>query len=231
MLTLCANDNGQGQPARPLIGDGAYGRQGYPARRRRSVPVDPVFLALYPDAIAAQSIARLAFYLRDKHRLTGWPLGQHRSHITLRGFGEYADLSDDTIRLIGDAAMSTGMPAFLIALDYVERFRNGAVVLRGDDGMAGIAMFHDALNRALQERGVPHASRAPYHPHLTLLYDAARVPTQAVEDIRWTVRECVLVHSPRGGSRHIPIARWPLAMRLAPGGAARVSGSASRCPR
>jgi 2'-5' RNA ligase len=33
---------------------------------------------------------------------------------------------------------------------------------------------------------------------------------RAVEPIRWTVREFVLVHSLLGQTRHVPLARWSL---------------------
>ena len=47
-------------------------------------------------------------------------------------------------------------------------------------------------------------------PHVTLLYDDVLVEERAVEPIRWTVREFVLVHSLLGQTRHVPLARWPL---------------------
>jgi 2'-5' RNA ligase len=223
MLMLDANDyrharfalspNGKRQPARTGNNAGPQYRQ---------TRVDPVFLALYPDAIASQSAVRLAYHVRDKYRLKAMPLGRHRSHITLHGFGEYAALTEAMVRAIGDSVMRIGMPPFVVGLDYVERFRNGAVVLRGDDGVAGVAMFHDALVRGLEQRGIAMPTNRPFTPHLTLLYDPGHVPIQAVEEVRWTVHECVLAHSPQGESRHIPIARWRLAGRPVTGAPCQV---------
>jgi len=45
---------------------------------------------------------------------------------------------------------------------------------------------------------------------VTLLYDDVLVQERAVEPIRWTVSEFVLVHSLLGQTRHIPLARWSL---------------------
>ena len=43
-----------------------------------------------------------------------------------------------------------------------------------------------------------------------MLYDDRLVAWQAVEPVRWTVREFVLMHSLLGQHRHVPLARWPL---------------------
>lgn len=47
-------------------------------------------------------------------------------------------------------------------------------------------------------------------PHVTLLYDDRHVAEHAVDTIRWTVQEFVLVHSLVGQTLYIPLGRWPL---------------------
>lgn len=43
-----------------------------------------------------------------------------------------------------------------------------------------------------------------------LLYDPQGIAEHAIEPIRWTAREFVLVHSLLGRSRHVPLGRWAL---------------------
>ena len=50
----------------------------------------------------------------------------------------------------------------------------------------------------------------PYEPHVTLQYLEYEIADHAIEDIRWTVSEFVLVRSLYGPSRHLPLARWSL---------------------
>jgi 2'-5' RNA ligase len=105
------------------------------------------------------------------------------------------------------------MPPFLVAFDRAMSFDSGeknALVLRGDEGLSGLMMLQHDLVTALQEAGVVRRKGLQFTPHITLLYDKCRVREQAVEEIRWTVREIVLVQSLYGQSRHIPLARWPL---------------------
>jgi RNA 2',3'-cyclic 3'-phosphodiesterase len=47
-----------------------------------------------------------------------------------------------------------------------------------------------------------------YEPHVTLLYDDRCVAEQAVDTVRWTVREFVLVHSLHGQGRYVFLGRW-----------------------
>jgi 2'-5' RNA ligase len=176
-------------------------------------PRDTVFFALYPDPDTAGSIARLAWYLRDKHGLKGWPLGAGRFHISLHGLGDYTRLPDDAIAAIGDAAKAVTMPPFRVGFDRAMSFRGDRkrpLVLLGDDGVAGLTIFQHELVAALRKIGFARRREPAYNPHVTLLYDECPIPEQAVEEIGWTVREFVLVRSLRGQSRHLPLARWPL---------------------
>jgi RNA 2',3'-cyclic 3'-phosphodiesterase len=171
-----------------------------------------VFLAFYPPPDIAEQIDRWARYLRDKERLTGCPLGADRYHVTQLYLGEYAQLTRTDIAAIGEAVTSIGMPPFLVVFDLAERFRGrkGPIVLVGGEGVEGLKMFHYKLVDALGRFGLTYHSDPSYTPHISLLYDKREFRAQAVEEIRWTARECTLVHSPQGEGRHIALARWPL---------------------
>jgi 2'-5' RNA ligase len=45
---------------------------------------------------------------------------------------------------------------------------------------------------------------------MTLFYDRCSVAEDPIDPIRWMVRDFVLVHSIRGGGRHILPGQWPL---------------------
>jgi 2'-5' RNA ligase len=48
---------------------------------------------------------------------------------------------------------------------------------------------------------------------MTLLYDWRELGWRPIEEIRWMVREIVLVCSLHGRRRHVPLGRWPLSGR------------------
>jgi 2'-5' RNA ligase len=56
---------------------------------------------------------------------------------------------------------------------------------------------------------VPNA--AHYTPHVTLAYGMPWIAARPVDAVSWNVREFVLMHSLLGRTRHIALARWPLA--------------------
>jgi 2'-5' RNA ligase len=82
-------------------------------------------------------------------------------------------------------------------------------VLRGDEGVTGIAMLHDEIVAAT--RGVTvHRSWRDFTPHITLNYGLCKVPEQAIDQIRWPVTEFALVCSVQGQHHHQVLKRWPL---------------------
>lgn len=176
-------------------------------------PATVIFCALYPDPHTARRLARLAWHLRDKHKLNGRPLADRRFHVSLCGIGDYARSPSDAVTAIGDALARISMPRFVVAFDRAMSFIGGhkrPLVLIGGDGVAGLMMLQRELAAALDRTGSRRRKQPPYNPHITLLYDEHRIADQPVEVISWTVREVVLVCSLHGQGRHIPLARWPL---------------------
>lgn len=179
------------------------------------VPRDRLFFAIFPDPATAARIARLARELREKHGLTGRPLATDRFHVTLHHLGDYAGLPAGLVTAAGEAAAGLTMPPFEINFDRVLSFGRKPgkrpFVLGGGEGVAALTAFQQALGARLENAGLGgRALKAHYTPHLTLLYDDQGVVEQALEAVRWTAHEFVLVHSLLGQTRHVPLARWPL---------------------
>ena len=65
----------------------------------------------------------------------------------------------------------------------------------------------------MTEAGLGQYVRTSFRPHVTLLYDDQYVARQAVDPIRWTVSELVLVHGVVGEGRHITLGQWSLQSR------------------
>lgn len=170
-------------------------------------PTDRLFLAILPDEQTRARIAEKARHLRLSHGLTGKGVRPEHFHVTLCPVGEGIGLPSDVVDRVKARAASVAMPSFRVCFDRAESFKNGALVLRGDDGTIGLEILQQRLSDALD--GQPGKARA-FTPHVTLLRDSHRVPEQRVEPIEWTVRELVLVHSLLGRTTHRQLARWAL---------------------
>jgi RNA 2',3'-cyclic 3'-phosphodiesterase len=170
-------------------------------------PPNAVFFALYPDPDTARRLGRFVWYLCDKHKLKGRPRADRCLHVTLHGIGDYAELPRDAVAAISEAVSAVTMPPFAIGFNWMKNFGRGrkrALVLVGDDGVVGLQMFQHELVTALRKIGFARRKEPPYHPHITLLYyGEGEIADQAVEEIRWTVREFVLVRSLYVQGRHL----------------------------
>jgi RNA 2',3'-cyclic 3'-phosphodiesterase len=173
--------------------------------------LDGLFLAIFPDAAAAASLARLARGLRAKHGLCGQSLATDRFHISLHCLGTYVGLHRGMIERATEAASTIAAPPFDVTFDRVMSFQrnqnNRAFVLRGS-GLDTLKRFRQDLGIALIKTGV-RVTRS-FTPHVTLLYDEQIVPEETIEPVSWTVNEFALVHSQVGQMRHIIRGRWPL---------------------
>jgi 2'-5' RNA ligase len=174
---------------------------------------DTVFLALQPPPVVTQQISKLAWHLHDKHRLQGMPLRTRCFHISLLGIGRRGQLSSETMVAVSAAATSLSISPFRVCFDRAISFRgraNRPLVLVGDDGVDGIRVLRRELMTALHEIGFSTRGSLEFTPHITLLYDEQDVREQAVEEVGWTVRELVMLHSLHGRSQHVALARWAL---------------------
>lgn len=168
-------------------------------------PTDRLFFAVLPDEETRMRIAEKARHLRLSHGLTGRGVRPEHFHVTLCHVGDSVGLSRDLVDHVRECAANVVMPSFQVCFDRAESFRNGALVLRGEDGTIGLEILQQRLSDALAGQALK-ARR--FTPHVTLLRDGHRVPEQWVGPIEWTVREMVLVHSLLGRTTHRHLARW-----------------------
>lgn len=183
-------------------------------------PTDRLFFALFPSEEAILRIVKTSQQLRDEHGLTGKSLSNDRLHITLHHVGDYAGgLPNGFVEAAQDVASTIAMSAFDVTFDRAMSFagspRNKPFVLRGNEsragGLAALMAFQKAFYLDMCRAGLqgPRAN-AKFAPHVTLMYDSHGVPEQAVDPIRWTSHDFVLVHSLLGQTKHIHLGRWPV---------------------
>ena len=185
-------------------------------------PTDRLFFALFPSDEAIPQIVKTSQQLRDEYGLTGKSLSNDRLHVTLHHVGDYAGgLPNGLVEAAQDVASTIAMPAFDVTFDramsFLGRPKNKPFVLRGNeqaDGcLSALMAFQKAFYLAMCRAGLQGSrANAKFAPHVTLMYDSQGVPEQAVEPIRWTAHDFVLVHSLLGQTKHIHLGRWPLAL-------------------
>lgn len=200
----------------PEVGQPMPDQTSFPGFELRppSRPTDRLFLGVFLDLDAAERAANLSRSLRKELNLKGRLLPPEHLHITLHHIDDYAGLPPRIVAAICDAAATVGMGRFEVEFDRVASFSgrpgNRPLVLRGGDGLAELMRFQRGLGAAITRAGVGRPVASKFTPHVTLLYDDIRVEERAVEPIRWTVNEFILVHSLLGKTRHVPLARWSL---------------------
>jgi len=175
-------------------------------------PTDRLFFAVVPDSTTAARIAGLGAQLSEAYGLTGKPILPQHLHITLWHVGDAffappAELISTLVR----RASYVEMPSFRISFDRVMSFANGAFVLSGEEGVAGLETLHERLQAVLALPGRKQP-RSAFTPHMTLLRDELVLPPRRIEPpMTWTACEFVLVHSLLGRTTHRHLARLPLA--------------------
>lgn len=186
------------------------------------VPTDGLFFAVLPDANTAGGIAKFARQICGETRSKSKPLAANRLHVTLQHLGNFAGgLPQGQVDAAIKAAESIRMAPFSVEFDHVLSFalepRPGPLVLGGGEGVVGLHALHEALVRALQDAGFGDPAALPnavhFTPHVTLAYGMPWISARPVDAACWNVRELVLMHSLLGRTRHVALARWPLAAR------------------
>jgi RNA 2',3'-cyclic 3'-phosphodiesterase len=175
---------------------------------------DRLFFAVFPDVDAALRIAQLGEGLRCQHHLRGKALATERLHVSLHHVGDFARPPDrGMVAAARDIAAGVHLPSFAVEFNGAMSFRgrrdNQPFVLHGDDGVIGLAMLQQALGAAMEKAGLGRCAMR-YNPHITLMYADRFVADRAVDPVRWTVHEFVLVHSLLGRSRYLALERFAL---------------------
>lgn len=140
----------------------------------------------------------------------GRALLARKLHLTLVFLG---DVARERLAELDALAGGISAPRFDLELEHVEYWRHNRIV------WAGVARCPGALQLLVQrlEQGLSSSGfrfdRRPYAPHVTLLRNARRAPTDvAMHPIAWPVSRFALVESvPRGKGRSYEVMReWPL---------------------
>jgi len=170
-----------------------------------------IFFAVRPNAEAAQDAYQLA---RARRGLGGYLVPPERLHVSLNHVGSGPEVPTRRVERALEAAAAVAVRPFLLAFNRLATFGgkpgDRAVVLWGDDGVAGAFGLHDALHRALTANGAVRSAAPPFEPHLTLLRKERDVPPEFIAPVRWWVREFVLLDSIHGEGRHEVLGRWTL---------------------
>jgi 2'-5' RNA ligase len=175
-------------------------------------PTDRLFVGVRPNCCIAPSIANLAEDLRLRHNLVGRPLLTEHFHVTAMHIGDGFGLPQEAVDAATHVMWQIELRPFRVMFDRVKSFSNGALVLCGSDGVAGLELLHARFCDILAEAGLKRR-RSSYTPHITLLRDRHLVAEEPVEPISWTVREIVLVHSLLGRTTHHDLVKLPLLER------------------
>jgi 2'-5' RNA ligase len=175
---------------------------------------DRLFFAILAPEDSASTISICAKRLRAEHGLKSKLIASERLHISLFSLGDYAGLPEPLVALARKAGALVSRPEFDVTFDSAASFngrhRKRPLVLYARKDIAEILAFHRLLGEAMKQVGLVHWGNPRFTPHMTLLYESRAVMEQAIEPVRLTVRDFVLVHSFIGQSRYEEVARWRL---------------------
>ena len=176
---------------------------------------DALFFALVPEASAASRMAEIGREQRRKHGLTGKLLAPEQLRMPLVGLradlGLNTGLPSGLVDLAMQAAAAIIMPSFEVVLDRVRSLPGlrRPLVLCGGEGVSGVVVMQLAIHFVMHELGIDAAG--PRHvPHVTVLDGWRGSVDEAVEPVRWTATEFVLLHSLRGRREPVVLGRWAL---------------------
>lgn len=186
----------------------------YGSDPRRPQRPERLFFALLPEGalFLIEEFARR--FLMECQRLDAL-LSANRWHVSLQHVGDYRRLREKFIYGACKVAESVAMPPFDVTFRFIETFegapsRNGKprrrpLVLIGEG--AALRKLHGLLGAAMEKNGFRAA--LDFTPHMTLSYGSERVPPQAIEPLRFTAKELVLIHSRLWLSQYEVLGRWP----------------------
>ena len=175
------------------------------------------FFALQPDDPASDEIDRVSERLMRERPWLGAPMARRRRHVSLTSIGRDEAPMDDWAGRAVRAVVQIRRPAFDVAFNRLAGFAGGgdlrALVLRGDEGVAGVDHLQATIQAALADAGLAPRRSRPFEAHLTLARGRDASDETFIRPIRWTVREFVLIHSYVGQGRHEIAGRFPLVAR------------------
>jgi 2'-5' RNA ligase len=172
-----------------------------------------LFLATLPPPDMSAQIKGLGDVVIPARRLKGRPIARERLHATLAPFRENPFSLGEMVTRARAAAARVRARPFSVRFEWTQSFRNSKgrypFVLSGGDGLAPLRAFQQHLAEQLYRSGIDVEFSAV--PHVTLVWADSCVDEEApIAPLEWTVRDFVLIASPQGQSRHIPLSRWAL---------------------
>lgn len=187
----------------------------------RDLPIRPkrperLFFALFPDAGTSIRVGRFSQrFIRENH-LGGTRLETERLHVSLHHVGDFKRLRTKFIFAARRAGKAVSMYPFEMSFRFIRSFE-GAPSLKGrprrrklvllGEGDA-VSELHKILGTAMGKNGLRTAEH--FTPHMTLSYGSKPIPEQAIEPIRFVVKEFMLVHSKLWLTQYDIIDCWPL---------------------
>ena len=173
-----------------------------------------VFFAVQPPEGVRSLLCRFRDNLCRVHALKGRPVPRECLHISLHALGLHPGLPTEEVERAVEAAASLRAAPFDVSLNRVLSWKGDPgrrpLVLLGDEGVVGIDRLRGTLHTALADAFLTLRGHKDSDPHLTLLRGDHDLPETIVPEIRWTVREFVLIDSIQGEGRHDILGRWPL---------------------
>lgn len=187
-----------------------YGGREFRPREGRRPP--RYFFALLPDAEARLRIDSLAGELSARLRASGQLRGPDKYHVTLRGIAVPDGPFGQSIAMARTVAKAVGKTSFAVKFDQAASFGkppNYAFSLMAREDLPGVNGLSAALLDALRRAGLK-VDKSSFQPHVTLFYDRKRREPIDVPELRWTVREFLLIESIDRRPYQI-LDSWPLA--------------------
>jgi RNA 2',3'-cyclic 3'-phosphodiesterase len=173
-----------------------------------------LFLAIQPPPAVAAFIHEFATGFRALRGLSGRLRPESHLHITLHYFDQYSAIPASLVPSIDRACLNIARMThpFEVSFDQILRFQGSGAVVLGQhaQGNSDLAHFHGALGKTLTIHAVPAKGHTGFTPHLTLQYTRESLPSEAIDPIRWTVEEFVLIRSEVGATRYEHLGRWKL---------------------
>jgi 2'-5' RNA ligase len=185
-------------------------------RQSKRFKAERQFLAIKPEGSTAARIEQFCGRFAREHRLVGTRVGRPRLHITLHGIGNYDVLPVSVVEAMNLIAKAVSQAPFEVVLPTIMTFK-GSPSVDGRPSWAPLVLLaegdalqelHKALAAELRKFGL--RAERNFTPHVTVLYGLNVVSKQAIEPIRFMVKEFVFIHSRVGKSEHRTLGRWPL---------------------
>lgn len=173
------------------------------------VAAGELYFALLPTADAAARIGQAGEQLRSDHGLAG-RLRSGNFHISVAGIGAVASVQPSQLQAVLEAAGGVALPAFPVVLDRALTFSGSLpLVLQASQGLDEVPVLGRALQHAVA-KVMKLRLELSSAPHLTVLYSNKALAARAIEPVRWTATEFVLVRNHPGESRLDVLGRFPL---------------------